>query len=145
MADARIEKTTINIEAGNTGERFISTGEVILFDGFLKVYIESNDNDRDASEEDGNGIIPPVEKGQQLDMKQIDARQRWTQKPARYTEAALVRKLEELGIGRPSTYAPTISTIQQRGYVVKEDREGEERQYDYLTLKPGKLSGGQKK
>ena len=144
MADARIEKTTINIEAGSTGEKFISTGEVILFDGFLKVYIESNDADRDGSEEEGNTIIPPVNKGQLLNMKQIDARQRWTQKPARYTEAALVRKLEELGIGRPSTYAPTISTIQQRGYVVKEDREGEERQYDYLTLLPGKISGGKR-
>ena len=144
MADARIEKTTINIEAGSTGERFVSTGEVILFDGFLKVYIESNDADRDGSEEEGNGIIPPVEKGQLLNMKQIDARERWTQKPARYTEAALVRKLEELGIGRPSTYAPTISTIQQRGYVVKEDREGEERPYDYLTLVPGKISGGKR-
>lgn len=144
MADARIEKTTINIEAGSTGEKFISTGEVILFDGFLKVYIESNDADRDGSEEEGNTIIPPVNKGQLLNMKQIDARQRWTQKPSRYTEAALVRKLEELGIGRPSTYAPTISTIQQRGYVVKEDREGEERQYDYLSLQPGKISGGKR-
>ncbi len=144
MADARIEKTTISIEAGTTGERFVSSGEVILFDGFLKVYIESNDNDRDVSEDDGNGIIPPVSKGQLLEMKQIDARQRWTQKPARYTEAALVRKLEELGIGRPSTYAPTISTIQQRGYVEKEDREGEERTYDYITLKSGKISDGKR-
>lgn len=140
MADAKLEKTTITIGAGKTGEKFISTGEVILFDGFLRVYIESTDNE--SADDDNNHIIPPVESGQHLDMKQIDARQRWTQKPPRYSEAALVRKLEELGIGRPSTYAPTISTIQQRGYIVKEDREGEERIYNYLSLAGGKISKG---
>ncbi len=145
MADAKIEKTTITIDAGKTGERFVSTGEVILFDGFLKVYIESTDADKDGGEEDDNSIIPPVVAGQLLSMKNIDARQRWTQKPPRYSEAALVRKLEELGIGRPSTYAPTISTIQQRGYIVKEDREGEERIYKYLSLSGQKISQGEKK
>jgi DNA topoisomerase-1 len=144
MADARIEKTTITIDAGTTGEHFVSTGEVILFDGFLKVYIESTDSDKDGGDEEDNNIIPPVSSGRDLLMKHIDARQRWTQKPARYSEAALVRKLEELGIGRPSTYAPTISTIQQRGYIVKEDREGTERKYTYLSLSGNKITRGEK-
>lgn len=141
MADARLEKTTITIGAGKTGEKFVSQAEVIQFDGFLKVYIESTDNEKEG-EDDNNLLIPPVHEGQVLPLKQIDARQRWTQKPPRYNEAALVRKLEELGIGRPSTYAPTISTIQQRGYVVKEERPGEERAYEYFTLVDGKVAGG---
>lgn len=145
MSDAKIEKTTIAIDAGTTGEKFVSTGEVILFDGFLKVYIESTDVEKDGSEENDNHIIPPVKQGQSLEMQQIDARERWTQKPPRYTEASLVRKLEELGIGRPSTYAPTISTIQQRGYVVKEDRDGVEREYDYLSLVGEKIKQGKGK
>jgi DNA topoisomerase-1 len=135
MSNAQLEKTTITIDAGNTGEKFIATGEVIKFDGFLRVYIESSDLEVDVADEDQEGIIPPLKPGEELVLKMSEARQRWTQKPARYTEASLVRRLEELGIGRPSTYAPTISTIQNRGYVVKEERQGVERTYKHLLLK----------
>ncbi|MBN2167324.1 MAG: type I DNA topoisomerase [Marinilabiliaceae bacterium] len=134
MSEARLEKTTISIDVSGRDENFIATGEVIRFDGFLKVYIESFDNESDPEDEENASLLPPVSIGQSLAMKEIEARQRWTQKPARYTEASLVRKLEELGIGRPSTYAPTISTIQNRGYVVKEERPGIEREYHYLRL-----------
>ncbi|TAJ13552.1 type I DNA topoisomerase [Marinilabiliaceae bacterium JC017] len=140
MSNAQLEKTVINISAGNTGEKFVATGEVIKFDGFLKVYIESSDNEKEgADDEKRDVLIPPMTVGDVLGMEQIEARQRWTLKPPRYTEASLVRKLEELGIGRPSTYAPTISTIQNRGYVDKEERPGVERQYKHLMLKAGVL------
>jgi DNA topoisomerase-1 len=134
MSDAQLEKTTITINISDNTEVFVAVGEVIRFDGFLKVYIESSDHEKDG-EEDDQALLPAVAVAQPLQLIEAEARQRWTQKPARYSEASLVRKLEELGIGRPSTYAPTISTIQQRGYVVKEDRPGIERKYNHLTLK----------
>jgi DNA topoisomerase-1 len=133
MSDAQLERTTARIGVSNADEQFIAKGEVIKFDGFLKVYLESTD------EENGNGdtpdgILPPLSEGQTLKHKTITATQRYTRPPARFTEAMLVKKLEELGIGRPSTYAPTISTIQKRGYVLKDERPGRERQYNVLTL-----------
>ena len=144
MSSAKLEKTVISIDAGNTGEKFIATGEVIKFDGFLRVYIESTDRDEETNDEDTKGLLPAVNVGERLDLNQCEARQRWTQKPPRYSEASLVRRLEELGIGRPSTYAPTISTIQQRGYVVKEDRPGEERKYKHVLFKSGKVTESEK-
>lgn len=138
MADAELEKTTANITISNDKEKFVAMGEVIKFDGFLRVYKESYDEDTD--QEDESHLLPPLKKGQTLERKEIIAMERFTQRPARYTEASLVRKLEELGIGRPSTYAPTISTIQQRGYVEKGDKEGEERSFGILTLKDNKIT-----
>jgi len=132
MSDAKIEKTTADIGVSTSQYKFIATGEVILFDGFLKLYIESKDDD--DNEDEDMSILPPLTVGQSLDMKEITATQRFTRPSARYTEAALVKKLEELGIGRPSTYAPIISTVQDRGYVVKEEREGKPRNYNKLTL-----------
>ena len=143
MADAEIEKTTVEISLtptlkGAAGEaQFIATGEVIRFDGFLKVYRESVDDDDDNRDEQSH-VLPPLDEGQELIRREILATERNSQGPQRYTEASLVHKLEELGIGRPSTYAPTISTIQQREYVVKGDKKGEEHQYDVISLK-GKL------
>ncbi len=131
MSDAKLERTTIDINVSNTSEIFVAQGEVLKFEGFLKVYIESTD---DENEEEETGLLPAVKIGQSLLRKSITAVQKFTLHPPRYTEASLVRKLEELGIGRPSTYAPTISTIQNRGYVLKEDREGLERKYQLLTL-----------
>ena len=145
MSNAKLERTTVAINAGNTGEVFNATGEVIKFDGFLKVYAESTDQEQEGGDEDKKTLLPALKKGEKLDLNYIEARQRWTQKPARYSEASLVRRLEELGIGRPSTYAPTISTIQQRGYVVKEDRPGVERKYKHLMLKSGKITESEKK
>lgn len=133
MSDAQLERTTIKIGVSNQSEHFTATGEIIKFDGFLKLYIESQDDDDTSAEE--SGILPEVKLSQMLDMQQIVATERFSLKPPRYTEASLVRKLEELGIGRPSTYAPTISTIQNREYVVKESREGESRNYKELVLK----------
>jgi len=135
MADAILEKTNIYIDISNSSEQFVAMGEVIKFDGFLKVYMESSDDDTEQTE----GILPPVTKGEKLRMQQIDAVQKYAAQPSRFTEASLVKKLEELGIGRPSTYAPTISTIQKREYVVKDDREGTTRNYVQLTLKEGKI------
>ena len=137
MADAKLERTVVNISNNKTKELFIATGEVIRFDGFLRVYLESTDEE---GEENESGLLPPLEIGQQLDVDAITATQKFSSPPARYTEASLVKKLEELGIGRPSTYAPTISTVQKRGYVVKEDRPGKERTYTVITLKNGKIS-----
>lgn len=136
MADALVEKTIVEIATDKHEERFIATGEVTVFDGFLHVYRESSD------EENGNDIaaIPAVRKGEQLKAVEIVATERFTQHPPRYTEASLVRKLEELGIGRPSTYAPTISTIQQRGYVEKGNKAGTSRKYSILTLKNNKIT-----
>jgi DNA topoisomerase-1 len=136
MSDAALEKTTAIIDISTTHEKFEAVGEVIKFDGFLKVYLESTD---DENEEENTKILPPLNVGQILDLKLINATERFTYHPPRYTEASLVKKLEELGIGRPSTYAPTISTIQQRGYVVKEDREGEERKYKVMVLKNNQI------
>lgn len=132
MADAELEKTTVTIGISNEAETFTATGEVIKFDGFLRVYRESYDED--TEQEDETRLLPPLKKGQTLQHENITATERFTQHPPRYTEASLVRKLEELGIGRPSTYAPTISTIQQREYVVKGEKEGKERNYNVLTL-----------
>jgi DNA topoisomerase-1 len=132
MSDAQLEKTTVTIGISNAREKFIAEGEVMKFDGFLKVYFESSD---DEPEENSAGLLPPIEKGMNLTYDNIAATERFTHYPPRYTEASLVKKLEELGIGRPSTYAPTISTIQQRGYVLKEDRPGRERKYSLLVLK----------
>jgi DNA topoisomerase-1 len=143
MSDAQLEKTSVTIDVSMSEEKFMAIGEVIRFDGFLKVYIESTDQEKDADEEDGD-LLPPMKVDQPVGLSLMEARQRWTQKPPRYTEASLVRKLEELGIGRPSTYAPTISTIQQRGYVVKEDRPGMERSYQHLLLRNGKVAESEK-
>lgn len=137
MSDAQLEKTTINIAVSKSGHQFIASGEVVVFDGFLKVYFESNDDD---SDEGSKELLPVVKTGQILEPKEIVANERFTQRPPRYSEASLVKKLEELGIGRPSTYAPTISTILNRGYVVKEDRPGAERRYNAIVLKNGKIS-----
>ena len=136
MADAEIEKTTVNISISGTDEQFVAQGEVIKFDGFFKVYRESIDDEE--SQEEESHILPPLKKGMVLTRREIQATERFSQGPQRYTEASLVHKLEELGIGRPSTYAPTISTIQQREYVHKGDKKGEERSYTIDTLK-GKL------
>ena len=138
MADADIEKTTITIKMNTTKEEFIAQGEVITFDGFIKVYKESVD-DEESNEEFGS-ILPQTKKGDQLTRREIQATEKFSQGPQRYTEATLVHKLEELGIGRPSTYAPTISTIQQREYVQKGDKKGEEREYTILILKGKQVS-----
>ncbi len=134
MADAEIEKTNVNISISTSDEQFIAQGEVITFDGFIKVYRESFDEDENHDEENPRNL-PVMQEGQELTRREITATERYTQGPLRYTEASLVHKLEELGIGRPSTYAPTISTIQQREYVQKGDRKGEERQFSVDTLK----------
>ena len=132
MADAKLEKTTITIGSNKFAEKFVSQGEQVVFDGFLKLYLESRDEE-DTEQE--NQLLPVLNTGETMERIEISATERFTQKPARYSEASLVKKLEELGIGRPSTYAPTISTIVQRGYIVKEDREGKQREYCALTLK----------
>ena len=137
MAEAELEKTTVTISMDNNTEQFIATGEVVKFDGFLKVYRESTDDD---VVEDEIRQLPPVVKGQAVNRKNICATERFSQQPTRYTEAGLVHKLEELGIGRPSTYAPTISTIQQREYVVKGDKPGVKRNYQVITLSGNKIS-----
>jgi DNA topoisomerase-1 len=141
MSNAQIEKTTISIDISSANEHFIATGEVITFDGFLKVYIESKEEEGD---ENGKGILPPVTLHQILNRRSIRADEKFSSPPPRYTEASLVKKLEELGIGRPSTYAPTISTIQNRGYVVKEDRPGEKREMQQITLEDETILEGKK-
>ena len=141
MADAKLEKTVITITVGGREEVFQATGEVLLFDGFLKVYRESRDVENEN--ENDEALLPPLSEGDVLDYADISARQRYSRQPMRYTEASLVHKMEELGIGRPSTYAPTISTIQQRKYVEKGDREGFLRTCDVLTLAQGKISASQ--
>jgi DNA topoisomerase-1 len=137
MADAEIEKTTILIDMNNSPVTFQANGEVIKFDGFLRVYTESTDQE---NSDDERYVIPPVRKGMPLLYNNITATQRFTTPPPRYTEASLVKKLEELGIGRPSTYAPTISTIQNRGYVSREDRPGEKRNIQIISLAKGKIT-----
>lgn len=152
MADAQLERTTATIEIDPVAynqtaatpadmPHLLAKGEVITFDGFLKVYIESTDNEED--EEDNaltKGMLPPLKVGQVLDLDQMFATERFTKHPPRYTEASLVKKLEEMGIGRPSTYAPTISTIQKRGYAEKSERQGKARAYQYLVLKQEKIT-----
>ena len=137
MADAELEKTNIYINISGSNHQFIASGEVIIFDGFLKVYLESTDDEPDA---ETSGILPTMKIGESLTSNEILAQERFTQRPPRYTEASLVRKLEELGIGRPSTYAPTISTIQNRNYVEKGDRQAIKRDFNVLKLKDGKIS-----
>ena len=136
MADAELEKTTATISISTNPRTLIATGEVIKFEGFLKVYMESED---DEDEEENSKVLPPLRIGQDLKLDELVARQIFSRHPPRYTEASLVKKLEEMGIGRPSTYAPTITTIQKRGYVVKEVREGVERKFNVFTLKDNKV------
>ena len=136
MADAQVEKTTVSIAISGSEENFVATGEVTLFDGFLHVYRESTDDENNPD----TTVLPAMSKGEELVPMEITATERFTQHPPRYTEASLVRKLEELGIGRPSTYAPTISTIQQRGYVEKGNKSGTSRKYRIITLKGEKIS-----
>lgn len=138
MAEAELEKTTVTINISTTPEKFIASGEVLIFDGFLRVYIESDD---DEDQNGGTkGLLPPLTVNQVLRPDKIHATERFTLKPPRYTEASLVKKLEEQGIGRPSTYAPIITTVQNRGYVVKEDRPGMERTFSELTLSGKKIT-----
>ncbi|MEQ9376020.1 MAG: type I DNA topoisomerase [Imperialibacter sp.] len=138
MADAQIEKTIASIGISTTDEVLTATGEVIQFEGFLKVYIESTDDEED--EEEAKGMLPPLKVGEKLTLREITGKESFTRPPTRYTEASLVKQLEEMGIGRPSTYAPTISTIQKREYVIKESRDGKERKYRELTLANGKIT-----
>ncbi|MGF7037148.1 type I DNA topoisomerase [Mucilaginibacter lappiensis] len=135
MSEAQFEKTTAKISISSRREELTANGEVMKFDGFLKVYLESDDEEEDTQQDGENTMLPPLTRGQRLALQEMSATERFSRPPARYTEASLVKKLEELGIGRPSTYAPTISTIQNRGYVVKEEREGKIRHFRVLTLK----------
>ena len=139
MSEAQFEKTTAKIDISTRSEDLVANGEVMKFDGFLKVYLESSDEEEELSEDGDNAMLPPLTQGQVLALREMTATERFTRAAARYTEASLVKKLEELGIGRPSTYAPTISTIQNRGYVVKEDRDGKPRNYRVLTLADGNI------
>jgi DNA topoisomerase-1 len=136
MSDARLERTSARISISSVPEFLVASGEVIRFDGFLKVYMESSDEE---SEDKPSGLLPPFRENDPLELIRMDASQRFNQPPPRFTEASLVKKLEELGIGRPSTYAPTISTIQNRGYVVKEDRQGKQRTYSIISLDGGEI------
>ncbi len=142
MSDAQLERTIVSIKSSKSSDILTATGEVIKFDGFLKIYMESTD-DENAEESEG-GLLPPLKVGQVLDLSELLAMEKFTLPPPRYTEASLVKKLEELGIGRPSTYAPTISTIQKRGYVVKEERQGRERVLNMLSLKKNKVTAATK-
>jgi DNA topoisomerase-1 len=144
MSDAQIERTTATIGISTTSEELVAQGEVIKFEGFLKVYLESSDEDL-SDDDEQKGMLPPLSLGQILNLNVLRAAERFTRPPARYTEASLVKKLEEMGIGRPSTYAPTISTIVKREYVLKEDRPGQERNFVELVLKDGKISEALKK
>ncbi len=138
MSEAELEKTTVTIDISNVPDKFVATGEVLIFDGFLRVYMESDDDeDQNGGQK---GLLPALSAKQILRWDKIHATQRFTQKPPRYTEASLVKKLEEQGIGRPSTYAPIITTVQNRGYVVKEDRAGNEREFTELILSGQKIS-----
>ncbi len=141
MADAQLEKTIATIGISTTDQTMTAQGEVVKFDGFLKVYMESTDDDEES---EAKGMLPPLSIGQQLQLVLMRSRQGFSRPPARYTEASLVKKLEEMGIGRPSTYAPTISTIQKRDYVVKEFREGREREYVELVLQNGSVDRQEK-
>ncbi len=136
MADAQLERTTVTIDVSKAEKDLVAKGEILKFDGFLKLYIESTDDEN----EEEDGMLPDLEEGQTLDLTNMNARERFTHHPARYTEASLVKAMEERGIGRPSTYAPTISTIQKRNYIVKEEREGTERTYKFMTLEGGHIN-----
>jgi DNA topoisomerase-1 len=136
MSKAQIERTLATISISTMSETFTATGEVLKFDGFLKVYLESTD---DETDDENSKMLPPLKVGESLNLINIDATQRFTRPAPRYTEASLVKKLEELGIGRPSTYAPTIGTVQKRGYVIKEDREGKERSFTSLILEKNNI------
>ena len=144
MADALIDKTTVTIDIAGSQAKFIANGEVVTFDGFLKVYRESTDED-DNNQEEATHMLPIMQVGNVLERREITSTERFSMGPIRYTEASLVHKLEELGIGRPSTYAPTISTIQQREYVQKGDKKGEERTYTVDTLKGTKVTSRERK
>lgn len=146
MSEAAFEKTTARISVSTRQEELIANGEVMKFDGFLKVYMESTDEDLEVNldSDNDNAILPPLSQGQQLGLREMTATERYSRPPARYTEASLVKKLEELGIGRPSTYAPTISTIQNRGYVVKEERDGKQRNFRVFNLKNGTINSDTK-
>ncbi len=149
MADAQIEKTTVGIsilrpDGSEAEEHFVVNGEVVTFDGFLKVYRESSDDDADSTADNAAHQLPPMKAGDRLQRSEIVATEKFSQGPLRYTEASLVHKMEELGIGRPSTYAPTISTIQQRGYVQKGDKKGDDRTYTIDTLKGNTITGVEK-
>ena len=141
MSDAILEKTNVAIDISTTKEKLVAKGEVIKFDGFLKVYLESID---DENSENQKGILPPLAEGEKLNLQELIAVERFSQHPPRYSEASLVKKMEELGIGRPSTYAPTISTIQKREYTVKEDREGKERKFNFFSLKNHEITETEK-
>lgn len=142
MSDAELERTTISVGVSGKTEKFVAVGEVLTFEGFLQVYMESNDDENEKEQD--SGLLPPVKLDEVLSMNDIVATERFTQRPPRYTEASLVRRMEELGIGRPSTYAPTIQTIQNREYVVKGDKEGTERKYCVITLAKNKIKETEK-
>lgn len=143
MADAQLEKTNVSIAISNADQTLSASGEVIKFQGFLKVYLESTDEEEEE-ESTAKGLLPPLTVGQELQLIEMKGRQSFTRPPARYTEASLVKKLEEMGIGRPSTYAPTISTIQKRNYVLKESREGTPRKYSEMVIKDGEFVSAEK-
>ena len=136
MSDAQLERTTVTIDVSKADNDLIAKGEVLKFDGFLKLYLESSDDDQ----EDDEKMLPDLKSGQELFLTNMNARERFTKHPARYTESSLVKAMEDRGIGRPSTYAPTISTIQKRTYVIKEEREGIDRKYKLITLEGGHLN-----
>lgn len=144
MSDAKLEKTVATIGISTTPEKLTASGEVIKFEGFLKVYLESTDDEPEDEENGNKGLLPPLNVGQLLDLMEMKGRETFSRPAPRYTEASLVKKLEEMGIGRPSTYAPTISTIQKRDYVVKESREGTERKYVEMKVSNGKLTKSEK-
>nr|HAD50793.1 DNA topoisomerase I [Algoriphagus sp.] len=139
MSDAELEKTTVNIGISNSELTLTANGEIIKFDGFLKVYLESTDDEPEEEESTNKSLLPPLKVGQKLDLLEMKGRESFTRSAPRYTEASLVKKLEELGIGRPSTYAPTISTIQKREYVIKESRDGTPREYQEMKISKGKF------
>tara|TARA_Y100000385_G_scaffold290927_1_gene366147 strand:+ start:11388 stop:13718 length:2331 start_codon:yes stop_codon:yes gene_type:complete len=139
MSQAKLERTTVNIGNSNSDRNFVAKGEVIVFDGFLRVYLEGTDEDLDE-DSDKEGMLPKLDVGEEINYLKISSRERFTKGPGRFTEASLVKKLEELGIGRPSTYAPTISTVQKRGYAEKGDNEGTVRSYHYVELSNSKVS-----
>ncbi|MDH5366005.1 MAG: type I DNA topoisomerase [Cyclobacteriaceae bacterium] len=141
MADAQLEKTTATIAISTASQNLVAQGEVVKFEGFLKVYTESSDDEQDDEQK---GMLPPLEKGEILNLKEMNGRQTFSRPPARYAEASLVKKLEEMGIGRPSTYAPTISTIQKRDYVQKDYRDGKERKYKVLSLADNTVTSSEK-
>ena len=143
MADARLEKTTLTLSAAGVKDDFVSQAQQVLFDGFLKLYIESKDDE--PENEDEETLLPPLSLEQGMKTLEIQATERYTLHPLRYTEASLVKKMEELGIGRPSTYAPTISTISNRGYILKDDRKGEEKTITQLILKNGAITSTTKR